>query len=228
MDESIRQFHTYERFSLSALYAAICNRLPRYGGGECRLFITVLMSQYCCRSQSVTVELNRSHSSRLYCVVDAGTCRPASRDRITGFFLERGERVAERPSAAASPACRPPWPGRCCAPPVRPRIELVDLRPSSMAMQQGARHQMRVHHGVDRAILETAGGGDAQARRYDSGSPNRNRHGRPEARVPKPAIGVHGRAADRGQSARRCLTMPPIAVQSDRCPEAWTSPVSAA
>ena len=56
-------------------------------------------------------------------------------------------------------------------------------------------HQVRIHHGIHRAVLEPPGGGDAQARGAVLEAPV-GEDRRPEARIPQPAIGVHRRGAD--------------------------------
>ncbi len=64
--------------------------------------------------------------------------------------------------------------------------------------QQGGAHQVGVHHAIDRAVLETAGGRNAQAGGAVLEAPvSKDRC--PEAGVPEAAVAVDGRAADRGQ-----------------------------
>src|SRR5262245_30526247 len=60
---------------------------------------------------------------------------------------------------------------------------------------------MRVHHGVDRAILEAPWRGDAQAGGAVLEAPVR-KYRRPETSVPESPIGVHRRAADGGERAK--------------------------
>src|SRR3990170_4708661 len=81
----------------------------------------------------------------------------------------------------------------------RTRIEIV-LQPIVHGHEQRPGHQMRVHHGIDGAIFEAARRRDAQAGGAVLIAPIREHRG-PEARVPQPPIGIHGRAANRRQCA---------------------------
>ncbi len=81
-------------------------------------------------------------------------------------------------------------------------------------LQKGAGHQVGVHHGIDRAVLEPAGRRDAQRAGPVLIAPV-GEDRRPETRVPKPAVGVDRGGADRGQGAQM-LHHAADALQADR------------
>src|SRR5439155_24183887 len=80
------------------------------------------------------------------------------------------------------------------------RIELV-LEAVIHRLDQNGCHEMRVHHGIDGAVFETAGSRDAKPRGADLEAAI-GEYRRPETRIPEATIGVDGRAADGGQAAK--------------------------